>query len=382
MNSTFTPKELKDRLPAAALAFRGYNVTNLGRSAELLEHPAYGPVVRKCLQDGSEVCAELTHGKVDLITRVRERRETTLETYGEAIALIMAMEHAQLRLLEEFFGIAKRSAKLSFGYSLGEVAALAEGGVVELGDAMRVPLALAADCVELAEDVTLGVLFSRGQTLPLDAVRWLCLEINQQGRGVVGISALLSPNSLLLMGQGDTLDRFNQQMENVVAQHLHLRKNTNRFPPLHTPITWQRCIPNRAAVLMHTLRGGFSLPQPPVLSLVTGKVSYNEYNAREILHQWIDHPQLLWDAVYETLTDDIDTIIHVGPEPNIIPATYTRLRDNVETETYGIVGMKAFTAVVHHPWIRPLLRHRTALLRAPLIEHVILEDWLLANDVA
>ena len=31
----------------AAFAFRGYNVTNLGRTPELLEHPAYGPIVEK-----------------------------------------------------------------------------------------------------------------------------------------------------------------------------------------------------------------------------------------------------------------------------------------------------------------------------------------------
>ena len=37
--------ELREQLPHAALAFRGYNVTNLGRSRELLEHRLYGPTV-------------------------------------------------------------------------------------------------------------------------------------------------------------------------------------------------------------------------------------------------------------------------------------------------------------------------------------------------
>ena len=72
----------------------------------------------------------------------------------------------------------------------------------------------------------------------------------------------------------------------------------------------------------------------------------------------------------------------MGPEPNIIPATYSRLRDNVEAETSGSIRMRALTAVVQHPWIKPLLSDRTALLRAPLIEQVILEDWLLENSVA
>ena len=217
----------------------------------------------------------------------------------------------------------------------------------------------------------------RGRTLPMDEVQKLCLRINQQGDGIMGISAMLSPNSLLMMGQGKTLARFQEAMQGPFDSSTHLREKSIRFPPLHTPIMWDKSIPNRAAVLMHTLPGGFTAPTPPVLSLVTGKISYDDHNAREILHRWIDHPQLLWDVVYETLTIGIDTIIHVGPEPNIIPATYTRLRDNVEAETKGRIGMRALTAVVHHPWIKALLPERTALLRAPLIQQIILEDWLL-----
>ena len=98
---------------------------------------------------------------------------------------------------------------------------------------------------------------------------------------------------------------------------------------------------------MQTLPGGFTAPQPPILSLVTGKASYNDYNARDILYRWIDHPQLLWDVVYESLTKGVETMVHVGPEPNIIPATFKRLRDNVETETKGalihVSSQMAFT---------------------------------------
>ena len=78
---------------------------------------------------------------------------------------------------------------------------------MELSDAMRVPLMLAEDCAALAQDVSLGVLFSRGKSLPLDDIRKLCLEINQAANGVIGVSTILSPNSTLLMGQRDTLDQ-------------------------------------------------------------------------------------------------------------------------------------------------------------------------------
>lgn len=374
------PDELTSRMPNAAFAFRGYNVTNLGRSAELLAHPAFAPTVRNCLKEAGVVCSDVTGKKVDLVQRVRHQRATTLKTYAEAVAMIMAMEKAQLSLLSEFFGIELSTAKVCFGYSLGEVAAISAAGIFDCFEAMRVPLALAADCAALAENVTLGVLFSRGQSLPKDAIERLCLEVNQEGRGVIGISARLSPNSLLLMGQQATLDRLIDRVSDCVDGRVHLRKNTSKFPPLHTPIMWERNIPNRAASIMHTLPGGFSAPNPPVLSLVTGETSYNDYNARDHMHRWTDHPQLLWKVVLETLKMKLDTIVHVGPEPNIIPATYSRLRINVEAETRGSIGMRALTAVVDHPWIRPLLSSdRTALLQAARVEQVILEDWLLEH---
>jgi len=375
------PQELKDRLSSAVFAFRGYNVTNLGRTGELLKHPRYGPIVRDRLRDASRVCAEVSGRRIDLARRARRGRNTTLKTYDEAIALIMAVEKAHHQILAELFGIEMTAAKFSMGYSLGEVAAVALSGVMRLEEAMTVPLAMAKDSAELAKDVTLGVLFSRGRELPLDLVHKLCLEINQIGEGVIGISAHLAPNSLLLMGQGKTIDRFKARLGEF-PKHANLRKNAHRFPPMHTPIVWQRNIPNRAAVLMQTIKGGLSAPQPPVLSLVTGKCSYNDHNARDMLEKWTDHPQLLWDAVYETLRSGIDLVIHVGPEPNIMPATYRRLQENVETETKGKLGMRALTAVVHHPWIKMLLPERTALLRAPQVKQLILEDWLLEQDPA
>lgn len=376
-----SPQELKECVPRAVVAFRGYNVTNLGRSYELLAHAKYGPIVKECLREASRVCGEVIGRRVNLVERVRRRREVTLRTYAESIALIMAMERAQIQALEEFFGVSFHNAKYAMGYSLGEITAVALTGVMDFYDAMRVPLVLAADCAELAPGVTLGVLFSRGRSLPLHTVRKKCLEINQLGAGVIGISACLAPNSLLVMGQGDTLDRLRVALDDL-PEKVHLRKNSSLFPPLHTPIVWQRNIPTRAAVLMQRMAGGLTTPDPPILSLVTGNCGYNDYNAREILQNWTDHPQLLWDAVYETLRANVDLVIHAGPEPNIIPATYTRLKDNVEAEIKGKVGMQALSAVVHHPWIKRLLPERTALLRAPKVRQIILEDWLLAQSPA
>ena len=114
--------------------------------------------------------------------------------------------------------------------------------------------------------------------------------------------------------------------------------------------------------------------------MVTAAVSYDEFNARDTIARWIDHRQRMWDVVNELLVMGIESILHFGPEPNIIPATFERLAANVDTLTRGSRRMRAASAVVRRPWLQNLLPRRAALLRAPLVKHVIVEDWLLAPE--
>ena len=375
----------RDRFGQFAVAFRGYNIANLGRCTELLSHPLYGSILERYLREASHICADAVRQRVDLVERVRQNRETDLETYHEAITLIVAASLAQLEILEEFFDFEYRRARMVFGYSLGELTAVIASGVFEMQHALKLPLAVAADCVELAKNVTMGVLFSRGPVLDFDEVKRLCLHITNEGAGVIGISSFLAPNTVLLLGQHCTVDRFGQLMHDVFPKRVYLRKNSEKWPPVHTPLLWQKNIPNRVGVLAHTLPGGFTAPAPPVFSLVTGKASYNDYNAREILMQWIDHPQRLWDAVYETLACGAETVIHVGPGPNLVPATFQRLRDNVQAQLTGNslnkLGLRAMARAVRRPWLTAVLPSRTALLRAPAVNHIILEDWLLEQPL-
>jgi [acyl-carrier-protein] S-malonyltransferase len=374
-----TPRQLAIALPEAVLAFRGYNYVNLGRSRELLMHPAYGPTVQRRLVEFSQAASDVLGRPVELVPRVLGNVETTLDSYGDAIGLVLAMEFAQLDLLQQHFGIDYRGAQFSFGYSLGEISALAAGGIIAPTDALRVPLSLADDCVALADDVTLGVVFTRALELPLEDVRRICLEINAEGRGVIGVSSHLAPNSVLLMGQGDTLDRFLKRVQGIVPERIHVRKNEHRWPPLHTPIMWERNIANRAARAMHTLPIKFDGPAPNVLSLVTGHFSYSSTTTRDLLHRWVDHPQRLWDAVYATLANGIPAVVHIGPGPNIVPATFKRLKENVVAQLADSLSLRALSAAARRTWLARLLPERAALLRAPYVEHVILEDWLLEH---
>src|SRR5271156_908141 len=109
---------LKKRVANTAFTFRGYNITNLGRTPELLAHADYGGIVRRHLDDASRICTRITGQKVNLLGRVHRKAKTTLKTYGQDICLIVAVELAQLQILKDMFDISIGDAKLALGYSL------------------------------------------------------------------------------------------------------------------------------------------------------------------------------------------------------------------------------------------------------------------------
>ncbi|OYV86391.1 MAG: hypothetical protein B7Z73_11825, partial [Planctomycetia bacterium 21-64-5] len=162
--------EISDRLEQTAFAFRGYNQTNLGRTPELLAHAKFGPVVERHLREASEITSDLLHVPIDLVERVRAKRESTLDTFAEDLGLIMAVELAQIELLEHLFAVPYRHARLAMGYSLGEVTALVCGGVYTLRDVLPTLLGMAHEAADLARDVTMGIVFSRGKALDLEGV--------------------------------------------------------------------------------------------------------------------------------------------------------------------------------------------------------------------
>lgn len=371
--------ELARGINRTAIAFRGYNVTNLGRTPELLKIDEYREILAPYLIRASRVCRQATGKDVDLVARVENRIETDLADYAESIAMIVAIEQAQLEMLRQCHGVDYQNASFMFGFSLGEIAALVAGGTFGFEDALQIPLELAADGIELAKDMTLAVLFARRDELDLDKVAELMLDLNAENKGVIGISTQLSPNSLLMMGTGSTMERLRKRLKEIAPKGVHLRANEHQWPPLHTPIVWEKDFTTRAARMLHTLPGGRSAPQPPILSMVTGELSYDHINARSHMIRWVDQTQKLWDCVYAVLSQGIKSVIHVGPSPNIIPSTFDRLSSNVESQTKNSRSMQALSVAIDRPWLSNLLPRRAALLRAPKIQHIMLEDWLLEN---
>lgn len=370
-------------LASTAVAFRGYNVTNLGRTPELLAVHAYRGVFVEELHRFGEICADITGQRDNLVEWVENRDELGIRHYAQAIAMIVAVEIAHLRLLTELHGFDISRTALAFGYSLGELVAVSASGLFEPTDMIRIPLAMAEDSVALAHDVTMGVLFSRGPKINQADIERLCLQITAEGSGTIGLSSVLSPNTYLMMGQRNTILRFKEIMSDLLPSRAQLRSNDKTWPPLHTPITRQRCIPDRAAVQMEKLPGGYSPPCPPVFSLVTGNLSYDDHSARQVLRDWIDHPQRLWDAVDYCLAAGIETVIHVGPEPNVIPATFNRLSENILEQTncnsFSCYSLKAVSHLARRTWLSGMLPSRANLLRAPFVRQIVAEDWLLEN---
>lgn len=386
MKQTFTKQQLVGRIGNSALAFRGYNITNLGKTPDLLDVAAYRPILEQVLQTASEICSKAIGESVDLAARARAREPSCLASFPQDVATIVAVEVAHYRLLEELFEIPIKRAKSTIGYSLGELTSLILGGVFELEQILPLPLSMARECAELAENVTMGVLFTRKRLLDMNIVRRLCAHISAEGKGMIAPSTILAPNTTLLLGEGDTIPRFQEKMTGAFPDRVMLRKNQNKWPPLHTPILWRKGLAEQAAIKVHEIGGGFLVPSPPIISCVTGKASYNDYNSREILVRWIDHPQLLWDVIHETLANGTETILHFGPEPNLIPSTYERIGIDVSTQIernfMGRLGKRVMNSLAQRPWLTSLLTKDAFLLRAPFIEHVIVEDWLLANAPA
>ena len=246
-------------------------------------------------------------------------------------------------------------------------------------------LVLSDDMISLADTVRMGIVFSRGPVLDIEAVERLCLEITNQSRGTIAISSYLSPNTVLVLGQRETLDSLKAAVKVRFPKGVNLKENHHQWPPIHTSITRQKHIPDRSAVMLERMPGGFTAPQPKIISCVTGKADYTDFNSREILNRWVDYPQLLWDVVDQTISSGVELLVHVGPAPNIIPATLHRISLNVQTQlaekTWGGLGLRAMSRIVrgNRPWLANLLSNEANLLRAPFIQELVLEDWLLAQ---
>ena len=381
-----TRDELKKQIATAAIAFRGYDASNLGRGAEFLAHPVYGPIVRPILDRASVVCGDVLKKKVDLASRMqgaralhaRDVRGGHGDHRGDG-AGADPVARGGLRDLGARGGLELRPQhRRAVGAGVG--------GVYEMEQLLPIPLALAHDCAGSDRRYDHGDPFEPSGVLDAEHVQRLCSSISSLGHGLVGPSTYLSPYQVLLLGQGDTLDLLEAEMRQYLPSAVTLRRRPNHWPPLHTPLVWERSVPNRAAVALYHTDGGHRKPKPTVVSCTTGRANYDEWNSREILTEWTDHPQRLWEVMEHTLASGADLVIHVGPEPKLIPMAFERLSGKImkqlKSRHLDRLGRRVLPSISRNHWLARKLPLNAVLFRAPFVNHLILEDWLLAQEVA
>ena len=233
------------------------------------------------------------------------------------------------------------------------------GGLLDPGGPL-LPLSLADECVAMAADTTLGVVLTRSQAIDLGLVDRLCLEINQAGRGVIGVSSILAPIRCCCSARA-TRSTGSSRGPRSVLRARRTSRTDQKWPALHTPIIGSGRSSNRAAERMHTLPMSRAA-KPRIFSLVTGDYAYTATNARELLNRWIDHPQRLWDAVYETVSSGATTVIHLGLDPILTPprSAGSARTSPAKCRTAVAAGSRGGAAAV----AARLLPQRAAMLRA------------------
>ena len=299
---------------------------------------------------------------VDLSARVAAREPTSLDTFVEDTATIVAMELAQVRLLEEVFEVPVREARLSFGHSIGELSALVLGGVYEMEQLLPIPLSLAHDCADLTADTTMGILSSPSGTLEPERVQRLCSAISSRGPG--------------WSGRRPTSRRTRCCCSARATRSTCSRPRCGTTCPRPSrcgagPITGRRCTrpwsgsgasPTARRWRSITPAAAISSRSRTVVSCTTGRANYDEWNSREILTEWTDHPQRLWDAIEHTLGSGVDLVIHVGPEPKLIPTTFERLSGKVmkqlKNRHLDSLGRRVLPSISRNHWLARSCRSR------------------------
>jgi [acyl-carrier-protein] S-malonyltransferase len=78
--------------------------------------------------------------------------------------------------------------------------------------------------------------------------------------------------------------------------------------------------------------------------------------------------------------------VHTGPDPKLIPSTFDRLGNRImkqlKSRHLDRLGRRVIPRISRNHWLTRKLPTNAVLLRAPFVDQLILEDWLLAQDVA
>ena len=80
-----------------------------------------------------------------------------------------------------------------------------------------------------------------------------------------------------------------------------------------------------------------------------------------------------------------ELVMHVGPDPKLLTTCFDRLSHRIMKQLkmrhLDRLGSSVIPSIGRNGWLTRKLPANAVLLRAPFLEHLVLEDWLLAQDV-
>ena len=214
----------------------------------------------------------------------------------------------------------------------------------------------------------------------------MCLD-QPPGHGLIGPSTYLSPYQVLLLGQHDTLVMLEQEMHEFLPEGVTLRRRPNHWPPLHTPLVWERNIPNRTAMAMHHIGGGDRKPTPTIVSCTTGSSQLRRMEqpcdpgrldrpSPAVMGRHGERPGVRGRnrASRRSRAQACSRRASTGLSHRIMKQLKMRHLDRL--------GSSVIPSISRNSWLTRKLPANAVLLRAPFLNHIILEDWLLAQEVS
>ncbi|MEV0304271.1 non-ribosomal peptide synthetase/type I polyketide synthase [Streptomyces prasinus] len=261
------------------------------------------------------------------------------------------------------------------GHSVGELAAAAVAGVLDIADALRVAAARGRLMQEQTEPGAMAAVFAPG-----DTVRALCVPGER-----VELAALNGPEHVVVSGPSDEVDGALRRAAERGLRGKRLASTRAFHSPLMEPML-DAFAQELAGIV-------FAAPDVPLVSTVTGNpVGPGEWNADYLCRQ-ARLPVDFHGAMTTALSMDVHHVLEIGPSPTLTAAAArfvpAELRNGLwaaslrpgrpDGETVAEVVADAYTAGLNIDWRELWSGRDAAITDAPTYPFRRTRHWYTAS---
>ncbi|WP_053926511.1 hybrid non-ribosomal peptide synthetase/type I polyketide synthase [Streptomyces chattanoogensis] len=274
-----------------AFLFTGQGSQYAGMGADLFES---SPTFRESLQH----CASLVDGLLDrpLLDVMFASDDPALHDTRYTQPALVALEWS---LAQMWRGLGVEP-DVVVGHSVGEIAAAAVAGVLDIADALAVAAARGRLMQELTEPGAMAAVFA-----PVEVVRGLLV-----GQDRVGLAAVNGPEHTVISGHPDDVHRV---LDQATAQGVR----SKRLPAgraFHSPLMR----PMLSAFERELAGVTFAAPSVPLVSALTAEeVGPQTWNAAYLLEHALQ-PVDFFGAMTTVLDNGVDHVLELGPQPTLL----------------------------------------------------------------